>query len=230
MVTLLTAQNTRGVAAISVLEPDLVVAQLDAVLADVPPVAAKTGALGHAAVIEALAQRAPAFGFPLVVDPVMISKHGHMLLDPDAVRVLRGRLLAHAFLVTPNMPEAAALAEMEVEDVAAMERAAVKLSLLGLPHVLVKGGRLADAAVDVLCTEGELHRFSSPRIDTVHTHGTGCVYSAAITARLARGEALPAAIQGAKAFVTEAISKAPGLGAGAGPIDLFVEPPSVAGP
>jgi hydroxymethylpyrimidine/phosphomethylpyrimidine kinase len=227
VVTLLTVQNTRAVDAVEGLSPAFVLAQLDAVLADVPPVAAKTGALGSAAVIEALARRAADFGFPLVVDPVMISKHGHALIDPDAAGVLAKKLLPHAFLVTPNMREAAALAGFDVDDLPAMERAAATIALRGVPHVLVKGGQLTGASVDVLWSDGELHRFAADRIDTHHTHGTGCVYSAAITARLARGEPLLAAVQGAKTFVTDAIRTNPELGGGYGPINMHAAVPPV---
>ncbi|MEW6249225.1 MAG: bifunctional hydroxymethylpyrimidine kinase/phosphomethylpyrimidine kinase [Planctomycetota bacterium] len=220
VVTLLTVQNTQAVSAVQVLEPRFIVAQLDAVLADIPPVAAKTGALGNAAVIEALAARAADFGFPLVVDPVMISKHGDPLLEPDGVSVLRRGLVPRARLVTPNIPEAAVLAETEITDVSDMERAAGRIALLGVPNVLIKGGRLAGAAVDVLWADGELHRFSAPRIDTPHTHGTGCVYAAAITARIARGEDLVAAGAKARTFVARAIATAPQLGGGRGPVNL----------
>ncbi len=220
VVTLLTVQNTSGVRGLHMLEPEFVLAQLDAVLSDISPAAAKTGALGSAALIAALADRAGGFSFPLVVDPVMISKHGDPLIAPEAAAVLRDRLLPRATLVTPNMPEAAALAEMEVTDLAAMERAAARIAARGPRHVLVKGGRLAEASVDVLYSEGELHRFASPRIASPHTHGSGCVYSAAITARLARGQSLPAAIRGAKAFITAAIRTPPGLGGGRGPVNM----------
>jgi len=223
VVTLLTVQNTRRVAGVHFVEPRFVLAQLDAVLDDIPPTAAKTGALGSAALVAALAERAATFGFPLVVDPVMISKHGDPLLDQEAVALLRSRLLPHATLVTPNMPEAAALAEMEVHDPQSMARAAERISLCGVPNVLVKGGRLEGRAVDVLYADGEVHRFATPHIDTRHTHGTGCVFSAAITARLARGEALVAAVQAAKEFVMQAIRSAPGLGGGCGPTNMQVE-------
>ncbi len=224
VVTLLTVQNTRAVSAVQVLDPTFVQAQLDAVLTDIPPAAAKTGALGSAGVIAAVAERAADFAFPLVVDPVMVSKHGHALLDPAAADVLRRRLLPRAFLVTPNMPEAAALAEMEVVDVPGLEAAARRIALCGVRHVLVKGGRLAEQAIDVLFSDGELHRFAAPRVETRHVHGTGCVFSAAVTAHLARGVPLKTAIQGAKAFVAAAIRTAPGLGGGCGPVNLFAAP------
>lgn len=224
VVTLLTVQNTRAVAAVQLLSPDFVLQQLDAVLTDIPPCAAKTGALGSAALIAAIADRAAEFTFPLVVDPVMVSKHGDPLLPPDAVAVLRERLLPLATVVTPNRFEAAALAEMEVTDLASMERAAAAIGARGPRAVLVKGGDLAGAAVDVLWCDGTLQHFTLPRVPTVHTHGTGCAYSAAITARLAIGMTLPKAVAAAKVFVTAAIQSAPGLGRGRGPINLLVEP------
>lgn len=228
VVTLLTVQNTVGVEGVQFLEPRFVLAQLDAVLADIPPVAAKTGALGNAALIAELADRAPTFGFPLVVDPVMVTKHGHPLLDRAGAQVLRSALLPYAFLVTPNVPEAAALAEMDVDSVSAMEEAAARIALTGVPHVLVKGGRLSGTSVDVLWSEGELHRFAGTHIETEHTHGSGCVFSAAITARLARGEHLASAIQGAKAFVTHALRTNPRLGRGCGPLNMHAAvPPTV---
>ena len=225
VLTVLTVQNTCSVDAVHVLEPKLIRAQLDAVLADIPPVVAKTGALGNELVIETIAERAANFGFPLVVDPVMISKHGHPLLDKEAAGALRKALLPRAFLVTPNIHEATVLAEFEVHDVPSMEKAAALISLRGVPNVLIKGGALADEAVDVLWCDGDSHRFTTPHIDTDQTHGTGCVLSAAITARLARGEAIEAAVQGAKAFVTDAIRTAPRLGNGRGPVNFHAAVP-----
>ncbi len=220
VVTLLTVQNTQAVSAVEVLSVDFVLAQLEAVLADIPPQAAKTGALGSAALISALAERAADFAFPLVVDPVMISKHGHALIAPDAAEALRTKLLARAFLVTPNMPEAAALAEMPVGDVPSMERAAAAIARCGARHVLVKGGRLADQAVDVLWSAGRIEHLTAARVDTRHTHGSGCAYAAAITAQLARGTPVVEAIRAAKSFVHEALRTSPGLGAGIGPLNL----------
>ena len=220
VVTLLTVQNTQKVESVEVLGPEFVVSQLDAVLDDIPPTAAKTGALGNAAVIEAIAERAERFSFPLVIDPVMVSKHGASLIDDEAVQVLRQKLLPHAFLITPNVPEAARLAEMEVTDLPAMEKAAAVISRLGAKNVLVKGGHLKGDPVDVLWTAGENHSLPAERVDTRHTHGTGCVFSAAITARLAKGEDLVTAVKAAKRFITAAIQNSPGLGQGYGPVDM----------
>jgi hydroxymethylpyrimidine/phosphomethylpyrimidine kinase len=220
VVTLLTVQNTQCVSAVQMLEPDFVLAQLDTVLGDIPPQAAKTGALGNKEIILAVAERARHFRFPLVVDPVMISKHGMSLIDEDAVEAISDALLPHAFLVTPNMPEAARLAAMEVQDLASMEQAAAVVSQCGVPNVLIKGGHLAGNTIDVLWMEGQVHHLPATRIDTPHTHGTGCVLSAAITAQLALGTDLLTAVQRAKQYVTTAIQSNPGLGHGRGPVNF----------
>ena len=219
VVTLLTVQNTERVDAVEVMPPDLVARQLDAVLEDIPPQAAKTGALGSAAVIEVVAERARAFAFPLVVDPVMISKHGASLIAADARETLVRRLLPAAFLVTPNLHEAAVLAGMEVADVQGMEAAARRIAALGPRAVLVKGGHLRGEAIDVLYYQGALRRFAAARVESKNTHGTGCTYSAAITAELAKGSPLETAIATAKLYITHAIAGNPGLGKGCGPVD-----------
>ena len=221
VVTLLTVQNTRRVSAVDVLDPSFVVAQLDAVLEDIPPSAAKTGALGNSGVIAAVAERARHFAFPLVVDPVMISKHGMALIADEAVDTLVRQLLPCAAMVTPNLAEASRLAGFDVRDAEGMERAARTIAAMGPRHVLVKGGHLDGDAMDLLLAEGRVSTFAAPRIESPHTHGTGCVLSASIVARLARGERVPDAVAGAKAFVRHAIAGAPGLGAGHGPVDLF---------
>lgn len=218
VVTLITAQNSVGVARVETLEPDLVLAQLDALLSDIPPHAAKTGAMGNRAIVDAVAQAARTFQFPLVVDPVMISKHGARLIDTASL----GPLIARAFLLTPNLPEASALVGFAVEDRASMLRAAKALIEQGARNVLIKGGHLSGDAVDVLYLEsGDAREFSAPRIATRHTHGTGCTYAAAITAELAKGTPLIDAVARAKSFVTEAIRTNPGLGAGSGPLNHF---------
>ena len=223
IVTLLTVQNTQTVDDVRVLDPDFVVAQLDAVLADIPPGAAKTGALGSAAVIEAVAERAENFSFPLVVDPVMISKHGTALLDAGAIEVLKQKLLPQSFLVTPNLPEAGKLAMMEVTDETSMETAAAAIAQFGPKHVLIKGGHLKGPTLDLLWSDGRVYRFPCQRIETKDTHGTGCVLSAAITARLAKGDPLASVVAGAKQFVTRAIRSGPGLGYGYGPTNMHAQ-------
>jgi hydroxymethylpyrimidine/phosphomethylpyrimidine kinase len=220
VITLITVQNTRGVTRVDILAPDLVLEQIHAVISDIPPHAAKTGALGNAAVVEAVASAAEKFTFPLVVDPIMISKNGSALMDVEARHAMAERLVPRSFLLTPNLHEAAALVGFAVDDLASMRRAAEKLVSLGAKNVLVKGGHLEGDAVDVLFTrEGTFHEYPATRIDTSHTHGTGCTYSAAITAALAKGVPLLRAVAVAKEFVTNAIRSNPGLGSGSGPLN-----------
>jgi hydroxymethylpyrimidine/phosphomethylpyrimidine kinase len=219
VITLVTVQNTKRVECVHCLSADLVRAQIRAVVEDIRPHAAKTGALGDAAVVAAVAEAAREFDFPLVVDPVMISKHGAPLLPEDARDALVEHLLPRAFLVTPNLEEAAALAGMEVSTPAQMRRAAERIASLGPRAVLVKGGHLAGEALDILYFDGAWQEFSAPRYDTRHTHGTGCTYAAAIAAGLAAGAPLVAAVERAKRFVTEAIRTNPGLGGGSGPVN-----------
>jgi hydroxymethylpyrimidine/phosphomethylpyrimidine kinase len=218
-ITLLTVQNTTSVDRVEVIDSRLVREQIESVLADIPPAAAKTGALGNASVIRAVAEAAAGFDFPLVVDPVMISKHGTALLADEAREALADLLLPRAFLLTPNIAEAAALAGIEIADAADMRRAAQHLYKRGARAVLVKGGHLHGPAEDVLFDGNEFHEFVAERIETANTHGTGCTYSAAITAELALGSPLAQAVRRAKHYITEAIRTNPGLGRGAGPVN-----------
>ena len=218
-ITLITVQNTRGVQRVECLAPDLVADQIRAVVGDIPPAAAKTGALGNCAIIEAVAALARDFPFPLVVDPVIASKHGAPLLAADAIQTLKTFLLPHAFLLTPNLDEATMLIGSEVRDIAGMRQAAEQLAAMGPQAVLVKGGHLQGDPTDILFHRGKWTEFSSPRIETPHTHGTGCTFSAAITASLASGYELEEAVGRAKRYITAAIRGNPGLGSGTGPLD-----------
>ncbi len=219
VITLITVQNTIGVERVECLPHDLVTQQIRAVVNDIPPMAVKTGALGNREIIEAVAHAAQNFRVPLVVDPVIVSKHGASLLSTDAIDALKTHLLPHAFLLTPNLDEAEMLVEMEVRDIAGMGAAAAKLSALGPQAVLIKGGHLAGEATDILFYQGEWTEFTAARIDTRHTHGTGCTYSAAITALLAANVDLRSAVARAKRYITEAIRTSPQLGAGTGPLN-----------
>ena len=221
VITLLTAQNTRGVRAVYVMKPLQVIRQLEAVLADIPPQAAKTGALGDEAIIRAVARLAGKFRFPVVADPVMVSKHGAPLLKKNAVRVFIKELLPSVALVTPNLCEAGVLSGIRVHDPESMEKAARIIAGFGPRAVLVKGGHLKGEAIDLLYQDGRVRLLKAPRIRTKHTHGTGCTYSAAITAELAKGSALLPAVMTAKKFITRAILTAPGLGRGMGPVNHF---------
>jgi hydroxymethylpyrimidine/phosphomethylpyrimidine kinase len=224
--TLITVQNTVRLSRIETLSADLVGDQLDAVLEDLTPAAIKTGALGTPAVVEAIAARH--FPCPLVVDPVMTGKHGGALMDNDARSAFRNLLLPKATLVTPNLDEASALSNVHVHDPATMREAARRIADLGAKSVLVKGGHLPTETerelIDILWHDGAFQEFRAPRLATKQTHGTGCVYSAAIAAGLASGLPLPDAVGRAKRFLRKAIETAPGIGSGQGPLNLFVPP------
>jgi len=219
VITLLTVQNTVRLARVECVPAELVMAQLQAVLEDIPPQAAKTGALASHETVLALAEAAADFRFPLVVDPVMISKHGQPLISTEAVAAVRDQLLPRAFLVCPNVPEAQELTGLPVRTIDEMRSAAKQLCEMGAKAALVKGGHLQDSAVDVLYDGQDWREYVAPRLDTPHTHGTGCTLSAAITAELARGTALDAAVRRAKNYVTQAIRSNPGLGHGSGPLN-----------
>ncbi len=219
--TLVTAQNTQGVREVHLLPPALVASQVAAVMEDFEVRAAKTGALGSAALVEAVATAVAEHAIPnLVVDPVMVSKHGDPLLGEEAVNALERLLFPLATLVTPNLYEAAALVGGRAESEDGMRDAARALCDRGAAAVLVKGGHLpGDEAVDLFYDGSEFLRLAAPRVDTPHTHGTGCTYSAAIAALLARGETLVDSVRQAKDFTTRAIATAPGLGHGCGPVN-----------
>ena len=224
VITAITAQNTVGVRSWSAVQAPLVREQLDAVAEDLRPQAIKSGMLGDAAIVETVAAgiRAHALG-PYVLDPVMVATSGDVLIEPAAVAAIRSALVPLATLVTPNLDEAALLYGRRVSNVDEMETAARWfVGTLGAQAALVKGGHLAGATlVDVLYDGREMRRYSHPRIDTRHTHGTGCTLSAAITALLATGLGLPEAVSVALDWVHRAIHSAPGLGAGNGPLNHF---------
>ncbi len=222
VITLLTVQNTQRVSRVEILSADLVIQQIEAVLEDIPPAAAKTGALGSIEIIEAVAELSKSFSFPLIVDPVMISKHGAPLLAAEAQEVLKRKLLPHAYLVTPNIPEAEALTGTHIESEEDMAEAATRLRGFGCHAVLVKGGHRSGDAVDILSTPALHRRFSQPRMNSRNTHGTGCTLSAAITSLVALGHNLETAIERAKLYVSAAIESAPNLGSGCGPLNHLV--------
>lgn len=222
-VVAVTAQNTVGVQSFDVVPVGLVRAQIQSVAGDIGVDAAKTGMLATAEMVGAVASavRDHLSGVPLVVDTVFVSKHGDTLLADDAVAALRHDLLPLAGLVTPNLPEAAALVGFEVDSRAAMEEAARVLVGAGAGAALVKGGHLpGDRSPDCLLVAGEAVRWlDGARVPGRHTHGTGCTLAAACTAGLARGSSLVDAVVAAKGFVTRAIEHGVDLGAGVGPVD-----------
>lgn len=219
--TAITAQNTLGVRSAYTLAPELIEAQIDAVLEDIGANAAKTGMLANPQVIETVARCVARWQLPLVVDPVMVAKGGDRLLTSEAVTTLREVLLPLATVVTPNLPEAEVLTGQRIETLADMHSAARAIAHLGARHVVVKGGHREGEPVDVYFDGEQFLELPARRILTQHTHGTGCTFSAAITALLARGLPVEQAVAGAKAYITGAIAHAPGIGHGHGPVEHF---------
>ena len=226
-ITALTAQNTLGVHGIFPIPPDFVRQQMAAVLSDIGVDAIKTGMLADSGIVETVAETLAAMtqSVPLIVDPVMISSSGTRLLSADAIVVLKHRIIANAFILTPNIPEAETLLGRKIESLDAMIEAAAALQALGPPIVVLKGGHLAgDTVRDVVREGAALYVLEAPRIDTRHTHGTGCTLASAIATGIAQGMAPRAAIERAHAYVQAAIRAAPGLGHGRGPLNHAVTP------
>jgi hydroxymethylpyrimidine/phosphomethylpyrimidine kinase len=214
-VTCVTAQDTSGVREIRLLDPAVVLAQLDAVLDDLPVAAVKTGMIGSAELVELIAARLARNALPLVVDPVLVATSGDALASPGTVESMIRFLLPRTTLLTPNLFEAAALSGQPVTTLGEMREAALALVDLGARAVLVKGGHLTGPAVDILLEPGGFHELAAERIPLPATHGTGCVLSAAITAALACGQPLVDAVAGAKHFLGTLLEEAPQLGRGA---------------
>lgn len=220
-VTAVTVQNTLGVTGVHPIPLGVVRDQVDAVMDDLGADAWKTGMLGTTAAVETVAAAidAHALTLPVVVDPVMVAKGGHPLLEETAIAAVRRLMLPRAAVVTPNAPEAAALVGFAVEDAAGQERAGEKLLRLGAKAALVKGGHLEGPMVrDLLATPEKAFWFESPRQDTTSTHGTGCTLASAVATGLAQGLGLPQTVDRARRYVAEAIRLAPGFGGGHGPL------------
>ena len=219
--TALTVQNTCGVRGVHDVPPAFVAAQLDAVFDDIAVHAAKTGMLSVVPTIEAVADVLERRGVPpLVVDPVMVATSGDALLEDDAVATLVRRLFPLAAIVTPNLPEAERLSGFEISSLAHMERAAQALVAQGARTVLIKGGHLdGNEIIDLLHERGEFHVFKDRRIDTPHTHGTGCALAAAIAANLALGRGMPEAVQRSREFVRRGLLLAVEIGKGISPLN-----------
>lgn len=232
VITAVTAQNTIGVYAVQDITGDIVKAQLDAVFSDIQVDAVKIGMVSKAETIHAIHERLLYYKpRNLVVDPVMISKSGFALLQPEACHALIEKLLPMAMLVTPNIPEAEAILEKcgtgkyKIKTVEQMESAVKELHRLGSRNILLKGGHAegADEAIDVFFDGNEITRFLSEKIMTKNTHGTGCTLSSAIAAKLALDMPIKAAIEAAKNYITIAIRHSLELGAGVGPTNHFYE-------
>ena len=222
-ITALTAQNTLGVHGVQTVPPDFIRQQIDVVLEDIGADAIKTGMLHSAAVIEAVCQSLTIHGsaIPLVVDPVMVAKGGASLLDASAMDTMKTRLFPRAALITPNLPEAEALTGKVLRGVEDMRRAAQALLAYGCGAVLLKGGHGAGAEITDLLAEqgGKVTLFRGQRIETRHTHGTGCTLASAIATGLAQGLTLQDAVARARKYVRKALRTAPGLGKGHGPLN-----------
>jgi hydroxymethylpyrimidine/phosphomethylpyrimidine kinase len=219
VVTAVTAQNSLGVQGAWELPVEAVRAQYRSVVDDIGVQAVKTGMLASPALVTAVAELLADAAAPVVVDPVSVSKHGDRLLADDALDAVRTRLLPLATVVTPNLDEVAELTGMAVTDEAGMRRAAARLLSYGPRWVLVKGGHLPGAAVDLLTDGHEEHWLRAPRHDNRHTHGTGCALASAVAVGLAQGLAVPEAVRRAKEYVTAAIAAGFALGGGIGPVD-----------
>ena len=220
-VTAITVQNTLGVTGVFPIPVDVIEAQGRVVLDDIGTDAIKTGMLGDVATVEAVARLVDrACGAPAVLDPVMIAKGGAALLPPDAVAAMTSVLVPHAALLTPNAPEAATLTGLATETTDDLRRAGHALLRMGAKAVLMKGGHVpGERVIDVLMTPSGEATFEGPRIETCHTHGTGCTLASACATGLAQGLPLEEAVGRAWRYVHEAILRAPGFGAGHGPLD-----------
>lgn len=226
VLTAVTAQNTVGVQGVETLTPSFIRRQFESVISDIGVDALKTGMLGTAAVVAAVAAMIAKAGLTnLVVDPVMIAKSGDHLLADDAVSALKTALLPLALVITPNVPEAETLVGGPIQTLDDMRAAAKRLYDLGPRWVVVKGGHMGGAVVTDLLYDGvAFQSLDTPRIATQHTHGTGCTFSAAMTACIAQGRSVPDAFAAAKRYTHAAIIAAPGLGHGHGPLNHLVKP------
>jgi hydroxymethylpyrimidine/phosphomethylpyrimidine kinase len=222
VITAITAQNTKGVTGIVELDPEIIAAQIDAVLQDIGADAVKTGMLSNSAIIETVTKKIREYRVAnLVVDPVMVAKSGDLLLRSDAIETLKSRLIPLATVVTPNLPEAEQLTGVHGARMKDLQEAARLIVGMGANSVVIKGGHRKGPAADLFYDGKKFRAFSAPRIPTSNTHGTGCTFSAAIAANLAKGEKLEQAVAGAKTYITRAIRKSFSIGAGHSPVNHF---------
>jgi len=222
VITAITAQNTKGVTQILELAPDLIAAQIDTVISDIGAHALKTGMLANSAIIETVAEKIREHRLKnLVVDPVMVAKSGDLLLRPEAIDALKSRLIPLATIVTPNLPEAEQLTGIRASRLSEMQEAARRIIGMGAKSVVIKGGHGTGPAMDLFYDGKKFRKLSAARIRTANTHGSGCTFSAAIAANLAKGEKLERAVANAKSYITQAIRKAFAIGAGHSPVHHF---------
>ncbi|MEG0772222.1 bifunctional hydroxymethylpyrimidine kinase/phosphomethylpyrimidine kinase [Clostridium sp.] len=222
VITAVTAQNTQGVFAVQDINPEIIEAQIDAIFQDIKVHGVKIGMVSQIATIKAIANKIKQYKpTNVVVDPVMISKSGYDLLQPEAKVTLIEELIPLADLITPNLPEAEAITKMTIETIEEMKVAAVKIHKMGVKNVLIKGGHLPDRAVDILFDGTEFTFYESKRIDTKNTHGTGCTLSSSIAANLGIGLDIKTALEASKGYITTAIEHSIDLGKGVGPTNHF---------
>ena len=223
VITSITAQNTTGVTAVHDLPLSIIEAQIDAIFSDFDVAAVKIGMLSTADIVKAVSTKLNQYQVKsLIVDPVMVAKGGHPLLQEDAIAVLKTDLIPMALLVTPNIYEAELLADTKIQTLAEARHAAKAIHQLGCQYVLIKGGHLKERPATDLLYDGRFFRmYKGELIDTPHTHGTGCTYASTIASNLAKGKALPDAIEASKAYLTEAIRHGLAIGHGHGPTNPF---------
>lgn len=224
VITAVTAQNTQGVLAVEDISSEVVQKQIEAIFEDIRVDAVKVGMVSRIETIQAVSGQLQRYqAHPVVVDPVMVSKSGYHLLQPEAVRALLEKLLPIATIVTPNIPEAEIMAQMSIKNLKDMEAAANRIFRMGPRNVLVKGGHLTDQATDVLFDGVDYVHLTAERIFTKNTHGTGCTLSSAIAANLAKGRSISDAVREAKEYLTTAIRHSLAIGKGVGPTHHFYE-------
>lgn len=224
VITAVTVQNTQGVFGCQDIDPEIIKGQIDAIFTDIPVSAVKIGMVSQIATIHAIADKLEQYQPPnVVVDPVMISKSGFDLMQPEAKDTLIKRLLPLAHVVTPNLPEAEVITGMKINDLSSMEQAARAIYAMGAKNVLIKGGHLEADAIDLLFDGERIVTLHSERIATKNTHGTGCTLSSCIAANLAKGKTVEEAVKIAKAYITVAIEHALDIGKGVGPTNHFYE-------
>lgn len=222
VITAITAQSTKGVTQILEVAPDLVAAQIDAVIEDIGSHALKTGMLANSAIIEIVAEKIRQHRLQnLVVDPVMVAKSGDLLLRPEAIEALKSHLIPLATIVTPNLPEAERLTGIHARRLSEIQEAARKIVAMGARSVVIKGGHRKGPATDLFYDGKEFRELTAPRLRTRNTHGTGCTFSAAIAAGLAKGEKLESTVVQAKRYITQAIRKGFAIGSGHSPVHHF---------
>ena len=222
VITALTAQNTLGVQGVYPVSPEFIEKQVDSVIRDIGVDAVKTGMLVNSQIVNVVARKTKEYRIEkLILDPVMVAKGGEPLLSKDAIDTLIEELIPLAFLITPNLPEASAICGKPIETPDEMREAAKNIYQKGAKNVLIKGGHLPGRAADILFDGKNFHEYDSERIDTENTHGTGCVYSAALTFEIAKGNHVHEAVKNAKEFVTSAIRNSLSLGKGHGPVNPY---------